>query len=106
MGDVKQVVNRKISENKVMVFSKSYCPDSTMVKKVFEMYVFDGTLKKEDFECWDIETSPQCSAIEDYFKDLTGLRSVPSVFINGKYFGGSKQTAAAHKDGTLKKLLQ
>ncbi|KAL4228295.1 hypothetical protein ACF0H5_013726 [Mactra antiquata] len=106
MDDVKQLVNSKISGKKVMVFSKTDCQYSTMAKEVFKLYLEDGTLKTEDFECWEIETSPQCSAIQDYLNDLTREGSVPRVFINGKCIGGGFETKAAHDNGTLKELLQ
>jgi len=38
-------------------------------------------------------------------KQLTGGRSVPRVFIGGKFIGGGDETMAAHKGGKLEKML-
>ena len=40
-------------------------------------------------------------AIQDYLKELTGARSVPRVFINGKFYGGGDETSAGAKNGDL-----
>lgn len=40
------------------------------------------------------------------FQTLTGARSVPRVFIGGKFLGGGDETASAAKSGKLAKLLQ
>ena len=45
-------------------------------------------------------------AIQDYLLKLTGGRSVPRVFINGKFIGGGDDTARLAQSGELTKLLQ
>ena len=37
--------------------------------------------------------------------EKTGVRTVPSVWIKGKYFGGSDATVAANDSGKLKDLV-
>lgn len=44
--------------------------------------------------------------MQDALRELTGARSVPRVFVGGKFLGGGDDTAAAAANGTLKKLLQ
>ena len=39
-------------------------------------------------------------------KKLTGGRSVPRVFIGGKFLGGGDETEAAHREGKLQALLE
>ena len=39
-------------------------------------------------------------------KKITGGRSVPRVFIEGKFIGGGDETMAAHKSGNMQKMLQ
>ena len=39
-------------------------------------------------------------------KKLTGARSVPRVFINGKFVGGGDDVAQKARNGDLAKLLQ
>ena len=43
--------------------------------------------------------------IQDALLKITKGRSVPRVFIHGKFFGGGDDTAAACKNGTFKKKV-
>ena len=53
-----------------------------------------------------LDKEEDCQEYQDALKDLTGGRSVPRVFINGKFIGGGDETAAAAADGSLQKLLE
>ena len=44
-------------------------------------------------------------AIQDYLKELTGARSVPRVFVNGKFYGGGDDTSAGAANGDLAKKI-
>ena len=44
-------------------------------------------------------------AIQDIMATMTGGRSVPRVFVDGKFIGGGDETVAAAADGTLAKLI-
>lgn len=41
------------------------------------------------------------SAIQDYLQQLTGGRTVPRVFIDKKFVGGSDDIHALHEEGKL-----
>lgn len=43
---------------------------------------------------------------QDYMQQLTGARSVPRVFIQGKFIGGGDDTARLASTGELKTLLE
>ncbi|KAJ8305012.1 hypothetical protein KUTeg_018595 [Tegillarca granosa] len=101
MADVKNLIDAKIAGKKVMVFSKTYCPFCTKAKKALANYNLTG----DEYEIMEIENDPNCQAIQDYLLDITGGRSVPRVFINGKCIGGGDETAALHSSGKLKSLL-
>lgn len=60
-----------------MVFSKSYCPFCLKAKKVLANHLGQD-LSEEDYEIMEIENNPDCDAIQDYLKKLTGGRSVSS----------------------------
>merc|ERR1711963_380358 len=104
MADVAAMVDAKIAGKKVMVFSKSTCPFCAKAKAVFKKYLGD-LLTEEDYEVMEIESNPQCAAIQDYLLKKTGGRSVPRVFINQKFVGGGDDVVAKDKSGELKKLL-
>ena len=43
--------------------------------------------------------------VQDALLKLTGGRSVPRVFVDGKFIGGGDDTAAMARDGRLKTML-
>ncbi|VDL67074.1 unnamed protein product [Nippostrongylus brasiliensis] len=98
----KAFVDGLIKSNKVVVFSKSYCPYCHKAKAALETQ----NLKPGAMEWLEIENRPDCNEIQDYLQSITGGRSVPRVFINQKFFGGGDDTAAAAKNGKLAQLLK
>ena len=69
----KQLVDKMIAENKVMVFSKTYCPFCNMAK---------DALKKaglSNFTVLELEDRSDCSDIQDYLKSKTGSRTVSTI---------------------------
>ena len=54
----------------------------------------------------EIENNPDMDAIQDELMKITGARSVPRVFIGGKFIGGGDDTARMANNGELEKLLK
>merc|ERR1712093_786821 len=80
----KDSVEAKIAQGKrTVVFSKTYCPYCRQAKN----------LLKEGGD-W-----------QAYLGQKTGQRTVPSIFIGGKFVGGCSDLQAKHKSGELKTLL-
>ena len=44
--------------------------------------------------------------IQGALLDMSGQRTVPNVFINGKHLGGNDDTQAAARSGQLAKMLE
>ena len=63
-------VEKMIAENKVMVFSKSYCPFCNMAKDALK----SAGLK--EFTVAELENRDDCDAIQDYLRSKTGSRTV------------------------------
>lgn len=59
-----------------------------------------------DLEIVEIENMPDCDDVQDYMREVTGGRSVPRVFIGGKFVGGGDETAALDRQGKLEGLLR
>ncbi|CAG5094411.1 Oidioi.mRNA.OKI2018_I69.XSR.g13533.t1.cds [Oikopleura dioica] len=95
---VKDIVDQAIAANKVMVFSKTYCPFCTKAKDALKSV-------GASFEVMEIENRSDMDAIQDYLKELTGARSVPRVFVNGKFYGGGDDTSAGAANGDLAKKI-
>ncbi|KAF7637530.1 Glutaredoxin domain-containing protein, partial [Meloidogyne graminicola] len=91
-----------LQTNKVVIFSKSFCPYCTKAKDALNTF----NLLPGAMEVVEIEDRADCDQIQDYLKELTGQRSVPRVFIGGKFFGGGDDTAAAVKSGKLEAELK
>ena len=104
MSNIKVLVDTKIAGKKVMIFSKSYCPYCTKAKQVFKKHL-GKDLSEEDYEVMEIENNPDCDAIQNYLQKLTGARSVPRVFINGKCIGGGDEAQTLERKGQLAALL-
>lgn len=96
--DVPHWVDNIVNGHKVAVFAKSYCPYCQAAIAAL------NSINITDMHVEQIENSPYCDAIQDYLKGKTGARSVPRVFVNGKFFGGGDDTVAGVKNGTLQKL--
>jgi len=99
MGSVKEMVDSSIANNKVMVFSKSYCPFCQRAISALQ------NLGIKALEVKQIENEPNMNEIQDYLSSLTGGRSVPRVFVGGKFVGGCDETMTAISNGSLQKML-
>jgi glutaredoxin 3 len=54
----------------------------------------------------ELDVRSDGAAIQAELANMTGQRSVPNVFVNGKHVGGNDDTHAAHQSGKLDQLLR
>jgi len=93
--DPSAAVAQHIKDNSVMVFSKSTCPFCLKLKSAFKQ-------NRIDFTAVELDTmGPMGSDIQKALLDLSGQKTVPNVFINGKHIGGSDTTLQLLNEGTL-----
>jgi len=101
MADSKEneYIQKMIKENPVMIFSKTTCSYCAMAKKVLDgigvSYVVEEIDLRED-----------CDQLQNIFKQLTGARTVPRVFVGSKCIGGGSETFSLHNQGKLMPLLK
>ena len=69
-------IKLKISENKVVVYSKTYCPFCKKAKTALD----ETGLK--DYVLIELDTMDDCEAYQDSLKQITGARSVSFVTLN------------------------
>jgi glutaredoxin 3 len=81
MKVIVQRVQQLISQNAVMIFSKSYCPYCHRAKSVFKD-------RNTSFEALELDQDPQGDLIQKYLFKLTNQRTVPNIFIHGQHIGG------------------
>ncbi|KAI8364664.1 glutaredoxin-1 [Radiomyces spectabilis] len=98
MVAIEQLVKEAINNNKVAVFSKSYCPYCSKAKNVFKEL-------GQEFYVIELDQDDKGSAIQQYLAQLTGQRTVPNIFINGEHIGGCDSLLAIKSSGKLVKLL-
>lgn len=91
-------VEHLIKTKPVFVASKTYCPYCSATKRLInEIYPEAYIL--------ELDTIEDGSEIQDALTEITGQRTVPNVFINGKHIGGNSDLQALGKD-KIKKLIE
>ncbi|KAJ3158865.1 thioredoxin reductase [Geranomyces michiganensis] len=95
---VKSTVEDAIKNNKVVVFSKSYCPYCIKAKKLLESL-------QAKFTAFELDQMEDGSAIQAYLKEKNGQSTVPNIYINQTHVGGCDDLHAAHRQGKLQKML-
>ncbi|XP_055706626.1 uncharacterized protein LOC129803838 [Phlebotomus papatasi] len=98
-GPVAQFVRETIASDKVVIFSKTYCPYCSMAKEQFRKL-------SQDFTAIELESREDGSEIQDVLGEITGARTVPRVFVKGEFIGGGTDVKKLYNDGSLKKMLE
>lgn len=93
------IVQRLISEHPVTIFSKSYCPYSKKVKELF------ASLKAQ-YHAEELDLIPNGAELQEALASMTGQKTVPNVFVNGKHIGGSDKSHELAKSGELQEMLK
>ncbi|XP_075012675.1 glutaredoxin 2 isoform X3 [Calonectris borealis] len=91
-------VQEIISDNCVVIFSKTTCFYCKMAKKLFEgMNV--------NYTAVELDMNTNGSQFQDILEQMTGGRTVPRVFVNGTFVGGATETQRLHEEGRLLPLV-
>lgn len=96
---LEESVKKTITENPVVVYSKSWCSYSTEVKGLFKRLGVDPLVIELD------EMGPQGPQLQKLLERLTGQHTVPNVFIGAKHIGGCTDTIKLYRKGELESLL-
>ncbi|XP_059141198.1 uncharacterized protein LOC131929025 [Physella acuta] len=104
MANAVPFVKNWIKLRKVVVFGKSFSPESQQIKQLLSKY---RQLTDDNYCYVDIEKRSDVSNVEDYLIMLTGLnnREVPLMFVNSKFIGGYLHIQRLHNTGQLKRLF-
>ncbi|CAH1782613.1 unnamed protein product [Owenia fusiformis] len=97
-GDLKEWVQNTINCHKVMVFSKTTCPFCAKVKELLQSL-------KVEYYALELDQISNGSDVQQQLLELSGQRTVPNVFINGKHLGGCDATIQANTEGRLLKMI-
>ncbi|KAJ3205116.1 thioredoxin reductase [Entophlyctis luteolus] len=98
MSVYETTTEQAIASNKVMVFSKSYCPYCNKAKALLNRYGVK-------FESYELDVRDDGAQIQAYLAKKTGQRTVPNIFINGTQIGGCDDLHRLDATKELQKLL-
>ena len=87
-----------INDNKVMMFSKGYCPFCTKAKNILKGAGID-------FHVYELDQENDGAQMQDKLKEMSGQRTVPNIYIGGKHFGGCDDLQAGMASGKVKQLV-
>lgn len=93
-------IQEAIPSTPVVVVSKSYCPYCKRAKDILAQFDLG-----DDIKIFEIENDPEMNKIQDHMAKQTGARSVPRVFIGGKFVGGGDEVTKLKSSGKLAQLI-
>ncbi|XP_058207474.1 monothiol glutaredoxin-S10-like [Rhododendron vialii] len=96
---LEETVKKTITENPVVVYSKTWCSYSSEVKSLFKRLGVQPHVVELD------QLGPQGPQLQKVLERLTGQHTVPNVFIGGKHIGGCTDTVKLYRKGELESLL-
>ena len=97
-GGLEAMIQTKNSDNPVMVYSKTYCPFCSEVKSMFAK--MDVAAKVVE-----LDTLADGDDVQAALQGVSGMRTVPQVFVGGTLVGGCDDTLSAYKNGNLMEML-
>ncbi|XP_059197679.1 glutaredoxin 2 isoform X1 [Centropristis striata] len=94
-----QYVQEMVSQNCVVIFSKTTCPYCKMAKNVFNEI-------GATYKVIELDEHNDGRRLQEALAQVTGARTVPRVFINGNCIGGGSDTKQLHQQGKLLPLIE
>lgn len=94
----KKQIDEFIAKDHVFMASKDYCPYCRRAKSILSKY-------NTEVHVIELNLEEDGAAIQDYLAEVTGQRTVPNIWIDGKHVGGSDALASLDSSGKLKSLL-
>ncbi|XP_028818139.1 glutaredoxin-like isoform X1 [Denticeps clupeoides] len=94
-----QFVQDIVSHNCVVIFSKTTCPYCKMAKSLFNEI-------GATYKVIELDQHSDGRRLQEALAQITGARTVPRVFINGRCIGGGSDTKELHQQGKLVPLIE
>lgn len=91
-------VETLIKSKPVFIASKTYCPYCSATKKLIDEIYPEAYIL-------ELDTLDDGDDIQNALLQISGQRTVPNVYINGKHIGGNSDLQALGKD-KIKKLIE
>lgn len=97
-AEKKQEIDQSIKNDHIFIASKSYCPYCHRAKDILNKHSAKATII-------ELDNVADGASIQDYLQEVTGQRTVPNIFIDGKHIGGCSDIEALESQGKLNSLL-
>ena len=94
----KETAQAAIKASKVMVFSKTFCPYCVKAKAAL-------TKISPLFSVVELDVIKDGPEMQAALLEMTGQKTVPSIFVNGQHIGGCDATLALIASGEFQKML-
>jgi glutaredoxin 3 len=95
-------LQKLISESKVLVLSKTYCPYCKRTKNLLDELIQE----KSYLTIVELDLMKDGSTLQSAAFQLTGQSTVPNVFIGGNHIGGNDRVQELYRNGRLLSLLK
>jgi len=88
-----------LQKGKIMVFSATYCPYCVMAKKALEDMGCN-------YEYIEMDENPITEYQARRLRELSGIKTIPNIFIGKTSIGGFSDLLKLRKNGELKNILK
>ena len=88
-----------LAKHKVLVVGKTTCPHTTRTKGAISQLGVPGV-------ALDVDRTPSGDVLQEAFKEVSGLSTVPQVFVAGSCVGGCEATLEHIKNGTFQRAVE
>ncbi|GAA6081818.1 glutaredoxin 2 isoform X1, partial [Tachysurus ichikawai] len=88
-----------VSHNCVVIFSKTTCPYCKMAKNVFNQI-------GATYKVIELDEHGNGQQLQEALAQMSGAKTVPRVFVNGRCIGGGSDTQQLHEQGKLVPLIR
>ena len=101
MRDHKKIIEDLIGQNRIFVFMKGYKDEPMCGFSAIAMSILKNL--GAEFETFNVLEDPE---IRQAIKEYTSWPTIPQVFIDGKFVGGSDILQELHQTGELQKMIK
>lgn len=92
-----------IHNQKIQIFSKSWCPYCTKAKQLLMSY---ETINPSMIELCELDLEPNGKEIQKHLALYTHQKTVPYIFFYTKFIGGYTELATLHTNHTLLETIE
>lgn len=97
-ASLEESIQQTTSSNKVVIYSKSWCPYCSQCKQLFDDM-------KQPYTVVELDEREDGEQLQAALLAMTKQRTVPNVFVAGEHLGGNDDTQQAARSGKLSTLL-